>query len=127
MGSNATVSQTIETLDTNRWRKSLVSIRCPASGDYALSAQVQCPDDGSNSFFVNIDAEPSSTMVWGIPVTSGTSLRVATWGSDPAPKVWTLQAGSHQLIIRGREANATLVQIALSIAPSTPQGIHIAP
>ncbi len=123
--SNNTVFQTIETLDPNAGGRAVCTFTVPTSGDYALSAQVQCPNDYSNSFFVNIDAEPSSTMVWAIPVTSGTEVRTATWGSDTATKVWTLQAGTHQLIIRGREANAVLVQIALSIPPSPPQGVQI--
>ncbi len=125
VSSNATVSQAVETLNPTAGGRAAYTFNVPISGDYALSAQVQCPNDYSNSFFVNIDAEPSATMVWAIPVTSGTEVRTATWGNDPAAKVWTLQTGTHQLIIRGREANAVLVQIALSIPPSPPQGVGI--
>jgi hypothetical protein len=87
-----------------------------------MSAMVNCPDEGSNSFFINIDAEPSTAMVWGIPVTSGLESRTVTWWPDPEPKVWTLNAGVHQLIIRGREANAHLGQITLTVGspPPTP-------
>ena len=88
---------------------------------------VNCPDDGSNSFFVNIDAEPTTANIWSVPVTSGFESRTATWSPDTEPKVWTLNAGSHQLIIRGREADAILGQITLNIPPSAPHGLIIVP
>ena len=61
-------------------------------------------------------------MVWSIPVTSGLESRTVTWSPDTEPKVWTLNAGVHQLIIRGREANARLGQITLRVGspPPTP-------
>ena len=87
-----------------------------------MSAMVNCPDEGSNSFFINIDAEPSTAMVWRIPVTSGLESRTVTWSPDTEPKVWTLNTGVHQLIIRGREADARLGQITLRVGspPPTP-------
>jgi hypothetical protein len=92
-----------------------------------MSAMVNCPDEGSNSFFINIDAEPSTAMVWHIPVTSGLESRTVTWSPDTEPKVWTLNAGLHQLIIRGREANARLGQITLRVGspPPTPDQCEV--
>jgi hypothetical protein len=52
-----------------------------------------------------IDGEPDSTAnEWDIPVTTGLQSRNVIWFSDTNPKVWTLSAGTHQLIVRGREA-----------------------
>ena len=92
-----------------------------------LSIVMNCPDGGSNSVFVNIDAEPSSSMMWDIPVTSGFEVRIASWSPSSTPKAWTLSAGTHQLIIRGREADAALGQITLGIAPRAPEGLHVVP
>jgi hypothetical protein len=120
-----TVYQTVQTSNPSAGGRASYTFNVPTSGEYVVSAQVRCPDDASNSFFLNIDAEPSSAMAWGIAAAAGTFVSTVTWGNDPAPKVWTLQAGTHELIVRGREANAALVQIAISVRPSAPQGVQI--
>ena len=122
-----TISQLIQTVDPTQGGRALYTFNVQTSGDYLLSAMVNCPDDGSNSFFVNIDAEPSSTMVWNIAPTVGFGLRIASWPPGTTPKAWTLAAGTHQLIIRGREANAVLQHITLGIAPLPPEGLHVVP
>ena len=122
-----TVSQPITTVDPAQGGRALYTFSVTTPGDYVLSAVVNCPDESSNSFFVNIDAEPSSAMIWDIPVTSGFENRTATWRPETTPNVWTLSAGSHQLIIRGREANAILGQITLAIPPGAPEGLRVVP
>ena len=122
-----TVSQPILTIDPTQGGKALYTFSVSTSGDYSLSALVNCPDEGSNSLFVNIDAEPSTAMVWNIPVTSGFELRIASWSPGTTPKLWTLTAGTHQLIFRGREANTALQHITLGIAPNAPEGLHVVP
>jgi Big-like domain-containing protein/parallel beta helix pectate lyase-like protein len=91
------------------------------AGEYLVSAQVNAPNDSANSLFVNIDAEPADpTMIWDIPVTSGLTERTVSWrGSGTfdsaqfAPKVFNLSAGTHTLIVRGREANCQLGNITI--------------
>ena len=128
-----TVSQAIETLDPTQGGRASYTFAVPTAGDYFLSAMVNCPDEGTNSFFLNIDAEPTVAMTWHVePLTSGFELRLATWSAWPVPpditpQVWTLSAGTHQLIIRGREARALLQHITLGAAPRPPQGLHVAP
>ena len=121
------ISQLTTTLDPSEGGRALYTFNVATSGDYQLSALVNCPDEGSNSLFVNIDAEPSSAMVWNIPVTSGPENRVATWSPATTPKIWTLSAGTHQLIFRGREADTALQHITLGIAPAAPQGFRVVP
>jgi hypothetical protein len=84
-------------------------------GDYTLNAVVNAPSQSQNSFFVNVDGQPvAPQMIWDIPLTSGFQMRTVAWrgsgnaAGDPAadqfmPKIFTLTAGSHQLIVRGRE------------------------
>lgn len=120
-----TISQLVQTVDPTQGGRALYNFSVPAAGDYLLSIMVNCQDGGSNSVFVNIDAEPSPVMYWDIPVTSGPQIRIASWAPSTTPKAWTLNAGTHQLIIRGREANTILGQITLGIAPRAPEGLHV--
>lgn len=73
------------------------------------------------------------TMIWDIlPYTSGFQQRLVTWrgtgtgtNNQFIPKIFTLAAGPHQLIICGREANAQLETITILGVPQAPQGLHI--
>lgn len=98
------------------------SVTITNAGNYTVSALVDAPRDDANSFFVNIDAEPAnSAMIWDIPVTSGSTVRTVSWRGNGTgdnnqfnPKVFTLGAGTHQLIVRGREADCHLGAITLA-------------
>jgi hypothetical protein len=100
----------------------------PKTGNYLVSAMVKAPNDGQNSFYVNIDAEPTDPlMTWDIPVCSVLTNCTVSWrgsgSSDPAtaqykPKVFYLPAGAHQLVIRGREPNTTLGTITIALSPT---------
>ncbi len=94
------------------------------SGSYTVSAMVNAPSDAQNSFYMNIDAEPTDPlMTWDIqPPTTGFVNRTVIWrgnGTDTtpqfSPKVFSLSAGTHQLVVRGREASVQLS--ALSLLP----------
>lgn len=97
------------------------------AGDYKVYALVNAPDDSANSFFINIDSQPTDpTMIWDIPITTGATNEAVAWrgnGTDTAPQfapeVFSLSAGTHQLIIRGREGNTQFGQI--SIVPANTQ------
>ena len=94
------------------------------AGNYLVSAQVIAPSEAQNSFWVNIDAEPTDPlMVWDVYVSPTLGSQTVAWRgngtSDPAnsqyrPKVFYLTQGAHQLIIRGREANTSLGQITIA-------------
>src|SRR5205814_1817948 len=50
------------------------------TGNYILSAVVNAPDETANSFYVNIDAEPTDpAMIWDIPITSGFESQLISW------------------------------------------------
>ena len=104
------------------------------SGSYVIRALVNAPDLTANSFYLNIDAEPQDpAMAWDInPVTAGFEERLVSWRGDGTseadqfvPQVFRLGAGTHQLIIRGREANAVLQSLTLLQLPSPPQSMRI--
>jgi hypothetical protein len=123
VAANGTIYQTAYTGVTAGGRAAY-SFTVPTAGNYTISALVNAPDDGANSFFVNIDAEPTDpTMIWDVPITSGLTARTVSWrgtgtynNNQYAPKVFNLTAGTHQLIVRGREANCQLG--AITITPS---------
>jgi hypothetical protein len=118
--TNGHISQPIQTTLATSGR-AVYQFTIANAGTYTIQATVNAPDDGANSFFLNLDAEPQDpTMIWDIPLTSGFELRTVSWrgnGTDTAnqfvPQIFTLSAGSHQLILRGREANALLQDLTL--------------
>ena len=120
--SNNFIYQPLETELTNAG-SALYSFTISNAGNYVIQATVNAPNEGANSFFVNIDAEPQDPyMVWDIPLTSGFESRVVSWRgngtfeySEFVPEVFNLTPGPHQLIIRGREA-VTLLQDLLIIS-----------
>ena len=128
--TNGTVFQDVETNVTSGGL-AVYGFDVVNGGNYLVSALVNAPTETINSFYVNIDAEPTDpVMIWDIPVGPGLVSRTVSWRGngteDPAsaqysPKVFTLSAGTHQLIIRGREANTTLGTISIQAAPPTLQ------
>ena len=130
VATNGTVFQSVTT-DVTNGGLAVYSFDVVNAGNYLVSAMVNAPSDGENSLYVNIDAEPTDPlMIWDIPVTTGLTSRTVSWRgngtSDPAsaqysPKVFTLSAGTHQLIIRGRAADTTLGNISIAATPPTLQ------
>jgi hypothetical protein len=139
--SGGYVSQSIQT-SVNSGGSAVYAFVITNAGNYTVSANVNAPGDGANSFYVNIDAQPTDpTMIWDIPVTSGFTNQTVSWrgnGTDTtaqyAPEVFNLTAGVHQLIIVGREAGAQLGQITIApysdsrpSPPAPPGNLQIVP
>ena len=105
------------------------------AGNYLITALVNAPDASANSFFINIDAEPTDpTAIWDVSHTSGFENRTVAWrgtGTDTVsqfnPKTFTLSAGTHQLIVRGREANVQVSQFAVVKIPEAPSNLVAIP
>ena len=126
VASKGTLSQSVTTDVTNDGR-TIYSFNIDKAGSYLVSALVVAPSLSQNSFYVNMDAEPTDpVMIWDIPVCSVLTSRTVSWrgngNGDPAsaqyiPKVFTLSAGTHELFIYGREANTTLGTITIAPAP----------
>ena len=99
------------------------------AGRYIITAMVSAPNSSANSFYVNVDAQPTDPfMIWDVPVRNGFTNETVSWvgngavGSPQyAPKVFTLAAGQHQLIIRGREGNTQLQSITIAPLGATLQ------
>ena len=50
------------------------------AGSYVISANVNSPDTTANSFYVNIDGQPTGeTMTWDVPVGNGFVERFVSW------------------------------------------------
>ncbi|MDW8308304.1 MAG: hypothetical protein RMK20_02915, partial [Verrucomicrobiales bacterium] len=86
------------------------------SGDYMIRARVNAPFFQERTVYVNVDGEPAEPgMAWPIPITTGFQERTVSWLGDGtcidpqfSPKVFRLDAGTHQLIVRGQEPNVRL-------------------
>ena len=123
------ISQPLETLNPSAGGQATYDFEITDPGDYIISADVNAPSNGANSFYVNIDSQPTApTMIWDTPITAGFANATVSWrgnGSDGnnqfSPKIFSLSAGVHRLIIRGREANVQLGRITISPLSSQPQ------
>lgn len=116
------IYQTLYTATPAEGGRAAYTFTLSTAGDYVVSALVNAPDESANSFFVNINAEPTDpAMIWDIPLTSGLAERTVSWrgngtfdSAQYVPKVFTLASGTHTLIVRGREANTQLGTITIT-------------
>ena len=131
--TNGAIYQTIETGVTNGGR-AVYSFTITNAGSYVIQTMVNAPNTGANSFYVNIDADPvDPTMTWDImPLTSGFEQRLVSWRGNGTPEAdqfvpesFDLTAGTHQLIIIGRESNTLLQSLTLVELPSAPNNLHV--
>jgi Protein of unknown function (DUF1565)/Right handed beta helix region len=126
--TNGAIAQPVNTSVT-AGGQALYTFNVPAPGDYVISAQVYAPNTDYNSFYINIDGQPTDPqMIWDIPVGPSMVSQTVSWRGNGtvsatsgsgltaqyAPKVFTLTAGTHQLIVRGREANCQLGTITIT-------------
>lgn len=110
-----------------RWR-----FTAPTTGIYTITCEVDAPSGAANSFFIDVDVEPTPvTHIWDVVTfTTGSESRTVTHRGagdfdtpqfDPA--TFSLSAGVHTLIVRGREANTKLDSVTIippeADAPST--------
>ena len=134
-GGQQYVYQTSETSDPTQGGRAAYRFNVTTPGRYVVKMVTNASSDGSNSVFINIDGEPTNpNMIWDIPVTQGFQERTASWrgtgtpdSPQYAPRVFTLFAGQHELIIRGREqeTQADRVEIVLVEALSPDQIKHV--
>jgi hypothetical protein len=126
--SSGLVSQDTQTLTVAIGGRARYNVTIPATGSYTISMNVNAPDGGSDSCWVEWDAEPTDpTAIWDvIPLTSGIETRTVSWRGTGAfdapqfnPKVWDLSAGEHTLYIRGREAGMQVDAITIVPQPSS--------
>jgi hypothetical protein len=122
-----------EQADVTNGGKALFNFTVTNAGNYLIEAQVNAPDESSNSFFLNIDAMPEDPdMIWDVELTTGFEARVADWrgnGSDPssdefAPKLFNLKPGAHQIVLVGREPGTLLKSLTVRLAPPEPRAGH---
>jgi hypothetical protein len=101
------------------------------AGSYSVSMTLYAPD--GNSLFVNIDGEPTSPdMIWDFPNNAAFTTYPVTWRLTGGvnPQTWSLSAGVHRLVIRGREASAAISRVMISPSglakPAAPTNIRVA-
>jgi hypothetical protein len=97
-------------------------------GRYVVRALVNAPENNQNSFRVNADNEPrDESMIWDIPLTDGFEERFvsgrggrASAKEEISPRFFDFARGTHQLIIRGRDAGTQLMRVAIVRVPNFP-------
>jgi len=135
VSSGGSISQP-STTDINGGGRATYGFSVTNAGDYVIQALVDAPSLNENSFYLNIDAEPQDPYTaWDIlPPTSGFENRIVSWRGNGTPDsneivraVFNLQPGSHQLIIRGREANTLLDRFSVERLPNPPGRPQVVP
>jgi hypothetical protein len=87
----------------------------PEAGDYVIWGRVKAGSKANKSFFVAVDEEPY--IEWKTPVQTGAT----TWVWDPVSRqggedaaVFTLEAGTHTLIVKQREDGTMLNKLLIT-------------
>lgn len=138
--TNGYIYQSVQTLITNvgisNCGTATYTFTITNAGNYVVQCLVQATNEGMDSFYVNIDAMPTDPyMVWKIlPLTVGFQNEEVSWegtgtydAPEFAPEVFNLTAGTHQLIIVGREAYAELQSISILQRLAPPQDLQVLP
>jgi hypothetical protein len=126
------IYQSVDT-DVTNGGQAVYTFTLTNQGSYIIETIVNAVDVNANSFFINIDALPvDPTMIWDITPTTGFEQRTVSWrgnGTDGAdqfvPQIFNLTAGTHELMIVGREANAQLQQLSIVAMPPPPGNLRI--
>jgi hypothetical protein len=126
IATNGTIFEPLTT-DVTNGGQAVYPFYLTNAGNYLISAMVTAPSASQNSFYVSVDTPPTDPLtIWDIPVSTKMTWQTVSWrgngNGDPAtaqfsPKVFTLSAGSHQLIIVGRESSTILGTIKISATP----------
>jgi len=101
------------TLDPSNAAEFCVTVLRP--GTYTLEATVRAPDNGSDSFFVEVDG--AAPVVWHLlPATIWTNQTARVAGTASTPQTFTLGIGDHTIRLIAREDGADVDSIQLSPA-----------
>src|SRR5437016_891820 len=100
-----------------------------AAEGYVVQALLNVPGETGSSVWLNIDSEPQDPMmIWDVPATTSFQQATASWrgtgtfdNNQFVPKIFSLAAGTHQLIIRGGGVNVQLDKIWIFKLPPAPQ------
>jgi hypothetical protein len=131
--SGTYISQAVEVTSPLLGGRSAYDFVITNGGDYVVQALLNAPSDAANSLWFNIDSEPQDPgMIWDVPVTTGFQQQTASWrgtgtfdNDQYVPKTFTLAAGAHELIIRGREANVQIDKIWIFKVPPAPRNLRV--
>lgn len=117
---NGTVIQQDTQTSASDGGRAAYSFAVTNAGFYSVSALVNAPTESNNSFFVNVDAEPTDANIWDVPITSGMQERAVLWRDETNTHSFQLNAGTHLLIFRGRESGVQLDKLSVVPVSVTP-------
>ncbi len=126
--AQGSVHQPVRT-DLARGGRAAYTFTITNGGEYAVALFVKAPAGRSNSFYVNLDAEPvDPAMIWDVPTSETFTNSFVTWRGNGTPdrpqfsaKFFALAPGPHRIIVRGRAAQTEFTRLSLWRRP-TPAG-----
>jgi len=113
------VQQDVESTASTGGRASYV-FTVTNAGSYTVSALVDAPNAGADSFYVNIDIEPVEADWWSVPNTVGFDMRGVRYSGETNDHRFKLSSGAHTLIVRGREAGCKVDRFVVATVEVTP-------
>lgn len=121
--SGTTLSQATETLTTNGAGIAVFRFVLASPGNYKALPTVAALNEGANSFQVAVNAE--TPFAWHIvPTNSVAEPRYVTTNSTfetaGTLQVWSLPAGTNELVFYGREAGTVLSSLTMELVADDP-------
>jgi hypothetical protein len=111
---NASGGSYIETSSEESGTATL-SLNLPVAGDYVIWCRVLSPDTATDSIYVSMDGGVEdiydTVSTWS---TAWQWTLVNGRGAIANPRIFTLNAGTHTLVFRGREVNAAIDQLLVT-------------
>jgi hypothetical protein len=134
--ANGSISQSVETGVTNGGvavYNFTITNAVNTGTNFVVQVLINAPSTAANSLYVNIDGQPQDPgMIWDVPITAGFVQKYVSWRGNGTtdnnqfnPKVFSLTAGPHQLIIVGREANVQLQSFSILQRPTMDIILHV--
>lgn len=126
--NNGLISQSIDSQSNPlNGGKLTIPFNAPVTGDYIIKGFVSAAATTNDSFFINVDQEPTSAMIWDLTATNGIQQKTVFWRDGVNPKVFNLTGGTHSIIIRGREPNAQIDKVVIEKLGAPPPSIAPSP
>ena len=105
----------------------LVYFKASSSGNFKITGSVSAADTGENSFWIDVDTDPSGNTdkTWHLNLTTGYENQDAKWVTQD-PIIWVLSGANQILYIREREVG-TLIQSVKFVTTDVPNPDSTAP
>jgi CSLREA domain-containing protein len=105
--------------------KVVFDLNAPSAGTYALRAEVTAPSGSADSFWVQVDGQPSAGVLWDVAAGSALHSDDVNQRDGPDPYTVALAAGPHTVTLSMREDGTGVATMALAQLSAPPSGLTL--